>query len=72
MKRISFQGVSKRFIFHFPMQNIESIDYQNFNLCAVQIGYAKRISIECKPLETNELSRKVHYSNKVIFLNISN
>ena len=43
------------------MQNIESIDYQNFNLCAVQIGYAKRISIECKPLETNELSRKVHY-----------
>ena len=46
---------------------VDSIDYQYFNLCAVQIGYAKRISIECKPLETNDLSRKVHCSNIVIF-----
>ena len=49
------------------MQNVESIDYQYINLCAVQIGYAKRISIECKPLETNDLCRKVHCSNIVIF-----
>ena len=39
---------------------------------AVQIGYGKAISIECKPLKSNDLAREVHCSNIVIFRYISN
>lgn len=39
---------------------------------AVQIGYGNAISIECKPLKSNDLAREVHCSNIVIFHYISN
>ena len=62
-----YYEIAATFIYLLPEENVESIDYQYINLCAVQIGYVKRISIECKPLETNDLCRKVHCSNIVIF-----
>ena len=39
---------------------------------AVQIGYGNTISIECKPLKSNDLAREVYCSNVVIFRYISN
>ncbi len=39
---------------------------------AVQIGYGNAISIECKPLKSNDHAREVHCSNIVIFRYISN
>lgn len=38
--------------FYFPMQRIVILEYQTFNLLAVQMGYGKPMGIECKALRT--------------------
>ena len=38
--------------FHFPTQRIVILEYQTFNLLAVQMGYGKPMGIECKALRT--------------------
>lgn len=39
-------------IFYFPMQRIVILEYQTFNLLAVQMRYGKPMGIECKALRT--------------------
>ena len=37
---------------YFPTQRIVILEYQTFNLLAVQMGYGKPMGIECKALRT--------------------
>ena len=48
----SFLVISADFVYYFPTQRIVILEYQTFNLLAVQMGYGKPMGIECKALRT--------------------
>lgn len=49
---IAFHCFSRLFVIYFPIQRIVILEYQTFNLLAVQMGYGKPMGIECKALRT--------------------
>ena len=44
--------ISAVFVYYFPTQRIVILEYQTFNLLAVQMGYGKPMGIESKALRT--------------------
>lgn len=55
-------------IFYFPTQELVIIEYQLFNIYAVQIGYGFCDVIECKAAKTKCFQSYLRSTNVVIFL----